>query len=48
LSLFVPHSDWVFEKEHITSKSKNSAFLGHQMKGKALGIYNNGYLILNT
>ena len=48
LSLFVPHSDWVFEKEHITSKSKNSAFLGRQMKGKALGIYNNGYLILNT
>lgn len=48
LSLFTTHNEWIFEKEHIISKSKNSAFLGHNMKGKAIGIYNNGQLILNT
>lgn len=48
LSLFVTDKDWVFEKEYIASKSKNSAFLGQKMKGKAIGIYNNGQLILNA
>ena len=48
LSLFTTHNEWIFEKEHIISKSKNSAFLGHSMKGKAIGIYNNGQLILNA
>jgi dihydroorotase len=48
LSLFVTDTDWVFEKEFIASKSKNSAFLGQKMKGKAVGIYNNGQLILNA
>ena len=48
LSLFVPDGNWVFQKENIGSKSKNSAFLGQQMKGKVIGIYNNGQLILNN
>ena len=48
LSLFITDTDWVFGKEHIVSKSKNSAFLGQKMKGKAVGIYNNGQLILNA
>jgi dihydroorotase len=47
LSLFVPDGNWVFQKENIGSKSKNSAFIGQQMKGKVIGIYNNGQLILN-
>ncbi|WP_320814187.1 dihydroorotase [Flavobacterium sp.] len=46
LSLFNTNSNWTFTKENIISKSKNSAFLGQTMKGKALGIYNNNILIL--
>lgn len=48
LSLFVPDGNWVFQKENIGSKSKNSAFIGQQIKGKVIGIYNNGQLILNN
>lgn len=47
LSLFNPEGNWEFSKEHILSKSKNSAFLGQPMKGCAYGIYNNRQLILN-
>ena len=46
LSLFNIKSNWTFTKENILSKSKNSAFLGQTMKGKALGVYNNNTLIL--
>ncbi|MFN3754838.1 dihydroorotase [Flavobacterium sp.] len=45
-SLFQIDNDWTFTKEHILSKSKNSAFLGQNMKGKAIGIYNQGKLVL--
>jgi dihydroorotase-like cyclic amidohydrolase len=46
-SVFTTEDDWTFGKENILSKSKNSAFLGQKMKGKAIGIYNNGQLIMN-
>jgi dihydroorotase len=46
ITLFSPEGNWTFEKENILSKSKNSAFLGLKMKGKAYGIYNKGKLIL--
>ncbi|MBP8158130.1 MAG: dihydroorotase [Flavobacterium sp.] len=46
-SLFQVDTDWTFGKENIASKSKNSAFLGKAMKGKALGIYNQGKLVVN-
>ncbi len=46
LSLFEIGSNWIFSKEAILSKSKNSVFLGQPMQGKALGIYNNGKLVL--
>ena len=48
LSLFETESNWIFTKENIVSKSKNSAFLGQTMKGKAIGIINNGQLIINN
>jgi dihydroorotase len=48
LSLFETKRDWKFVKENILSKSKDSAFLGQTMKGKALGIINNGQLIINN
>ncbi len=47
LSLFNPDGDAIFQKEKILSKSKNSAFLGSAIKGKAYGIVNQGQLILN-
>jgi dihydroorotase len=38
LSLFIPDENYVFSKANIFSTSKNSIFIGHQLKGKALGI----------
>jgi len=46
-TLFNPEGEWVFSKKDILSKSKNSAFLGQQLEGKAYGIYNNGKLVIN-
>ena len=47
ISLFTTDEEWHFSKENILSKSKNSAFLGAKMKGKVVGIYNKGQLILS-
>lgn len=46
LTLFTPQGNWVFGRENILSKSKNSAFLGTPMKGNAYGIINNGKLVI--
>jgi dihydroorotase len=46
ISLFTTDDNWTFDASHILSKSKNSAFLEHQMKGKVIGIYNKGKLVL--
>jgi dihydroorotase len=46
ITLFDPDLEYVFTKENILSKSKNSAFLGKGLKGKAYGIYANQKLIL--
>lgn len=48
LSFFNQDETWTFTKENIQSKSKNSAFLGQEMKGKAYGIYNQGKLIISN
>ena len=47
ISLFTTTDNWTFGKEHVLSKSKNAAFLGQPMKGKVIGIYNQGKLILS-
>ena len=47
ISLFTTAGNWAFGAAHILSKSKNTAFLGQPMKGKAIGIYNQGKLILS-
>lgn len=47
-TLFTPQGTTVFTKKDILSKSKNSAFLGREIKGKVYGIYNNGKLVLNN
>ncbi len=46
LTLFNPDGEWTFGKEDILSKSKNSAFLNHPMKGRVYGIYHSGKLIV--
>jgi len=46
LSLFNPEGKSIFANENILSKSKNSAFLGTEIKGMVYGIYNQGKLIL--
>jgi len=47
LTLFDPALEYIFKNEHILSKSKNSAFLGKGLKGKAYGIYAKKKLVLN-
>ena len=46
LTLFNPDKRWIFKKENILSKSKNSAFLNHEMTGEVYGIYNQSKLVL--
>lgn len=46
ITMFNPEGNSIFTKENILSKSKNSAFLGIEMKGKVYGIINNGKLVL--
>ena len=48
LTLFTTDSEWIFGKENILSKSKNSAFLGTKMKGKIIGVINNNKLVLTN
>jgi len=46
-SLFNPNTGYIFDKNHIHSKSKNSAFLGIKMKGKPLGIIVGDSFLIN-
>jgi len=47
LTLFNPEGKSTFTSENILSKSKNSAFIGTETKGKVYGIINQNQLILN-
>jgi dihydroorotase len=47
LTLFTINGENIFTKEEIRSKSSNSAFIGKLLKGKVIGIYSKGNLILN-
>lgn len=42
LSLFIPNENYEFTEANIFSTSKNSIFIGQQLKGKALGIITKG------
>ncbi|WP_350285995.1 dihydroorotase [uncultured Croceitalea sp.] len=48
LTLFDPDVSYSFEPAHILSRSKNTIFMGHQMKGTVYGIINDGKLNLNV
>ncbi|WP_108867235.1 dihydroorotase [Aquimarina aquimarini] len=46
ITLFTPKGDTTFEKEHILSTSKNSAFVGKTILGNTYGIISNGKIVL--
>ncbi|MEA9412056.1 dihydroorotase [Flavobacterium sp. PL02] len=46
ITLFNPNGESIFAKSNIQSKSKNSAFLGIQLKGSVYGIVNQNQLVL--
>ncbi|MCW3089819.1 MAG: dihydroorotase [Ferruginibacter sp.] len=47
LTLFDPAAEYIFDEKYIRSKSKNSAFVGKQLKGKVIGIVNGNKIHLN-
>lgn len=47
VTMFEPLATYVFTEDAIRSKSKNSAFVGKELKGKVIGIINNNQLKLN-
>lgn len=42
ITLFNPKLKWVFNEEDIASKSSNTPFIGEELTGKALAVFNNG------
>ncbi|TWO31440.1 dihydroorotase [Seonamhaeicola sediminis] len=48
ITLFNPDAKYTFEKGHIKSRSKNSIFLGSNLKGIVYGILSNNKLHLNN
>ena len=48
LTLFNPTGNFTFSKSHIHSASKNSMFLGKELKGHVYGIIANNQLALNS
>ena len=42
ITLFNPDLEWEFKEDDIKSKSSNTPFVGEQLRGKALAIFNNG------
>jgi dihydroorotase len=48
LTLFDPDKEWIFSKENIRSKSKNSPFIGKKLKGKVVAVFNKNKYLLNV
>jgi dihydroorotase len=42
LTLFDPNHVWTFDEKSNFSKSKNSPWLGKEITGKAIAVFNNG------
>lgn len=48
ITIFEPDTKYLFKEESILSKSKNSPFIGKEMRGKVIGIINKNKLVLNN
>lgn len=46
LTLFDPGKQYVFEESMIRSRSKNTPFIGKELRGKVLGIINKGKIVM--
>ncbi len=46
LTLFAPEKRWIFDRTTNKSKSNNSPFFGAELKGKVMGIFNQGKYML--
>ena len=42
ITFFDPKKSWIYNIEDIVSKSSNTPFIGEELKGKAIAIYNKG------
>jgi len=47
LTLIDPSIKWVVDSNKFKSKSKNSPFHGKHVRGKAVGVINNGRFLFN-
>lgn len=47
LTFFNTDEEWTFTPKNVRSKSKNSPYLNETLKGRAVGIFNKGQLVLN-
>jgi dihydroorotase len=48
LTLLDPTIEWIVDNHSFKSKSKNSPFHGRRLKGKAIGILNNGKMCITN
>lgn len=47
LTFFNTNEEWTYEQRHIKSKSVNTPYIGERFKGRAMGVYNRGMLVVN-
>ncbi len=45
LTLFNPHTKYVFEKTHLVSASKNSGIIGKELRGSVIGVINKNMIL---
>lgn len=48
LTIFNPTVNWIFSKNDIRSKSKNTPFVGKELKGKSVAVINKGKIYTNN